>query len=233
MNWQDIKVSSDNTHFLFSGQKVFTSSFLEVLKFHEPGSAPVRDNSGWYHIDVEGKQLYPNRYTRTFGFYCNRAAVVQGGNWFHLTDRGERAYKQMYSWIGNYQEDICTVRESDNYYVHIDSDGSRLYPQNYIYSGDFKDGVACVKTDDGLYRHIDPTGKLINGKTFLDLGIFHKNFAIAKDEKGWHHINKSGQELYQHRYAMIEPFYNGCALVTRFDMQKIIINEQGQKIITV
>jgi hypothetical protein len=80
MNWQDIKVSADNTHFLFSGKEIFDRQFIEVLKFHSPGLAPVQDESGSYHIDSNGRQLYAERFSRTFGFYCNRAAVVQDNN---------------------------------------------------------------------------------------------------------------------------------------------------------
>ena len=32
MNWQDIKVSADNTHFLFEGKQIFEKNFIEVLK---------------------------------------------------------------------------------------------------------------------------------------------------------------------------------------------------------
>ncbi|MBK6330994.1 MAG: WG repeat-containing protein [Bacteroidetes bacterium] len=67
----------------------------------------------------------------------------------------------------------------------------------------------------------------------IDLGIFHKNFATAKDKEGWHHIDKEGKEIYKVRYASIEPFYNGFALVTQFDNQKVIINEKGKPILKV
>lgn len=233
MNWQDIKVSLDNTHFLFEGKQIFSKLFIEVLKFHSPGLAPVKDESGSYHIDSLGNQLYSDRFTRTFGFYCNRAAVVQENNWFHLTDKGERAYTNTYHWTGNYQENLCTVRDSDNNYFHIDLDGNRIYTDNYIYCGDFKDGVACVKSANGLFRHINNKGNFLNDKSFLDLGIFHKNFATAMDKNGWFHIDKKGNEIYRHRFMTVEPFYNGFALVTQFDKSKIIIDEQGHKIITV
>ena len=76
-------------------------------------------------------------------------------------------------------------------------------------------------------------GNYINDIEFLDLGIFHKNYATAMDKEGWHHINKQGRAIYKERYAVVEPFYNGFALVTQFDGQKIIIDELGLKIVRV
>jgi hypothetical protein len=233
MNWQDLKVSADNTHFLYNGKPLFGKTFMEVLKFHSPGLAPVKDNSGAYHIDVNGNELYPNRYSRTFGYYCNRAAVVDNNHWFHINEKGERVYSSNYAWTGNFQENICTVRNNDNQYFHIDLNGNKIYPEVYLYAGDYKDGIACVKCHDGFFRHIDSKGKFINEKSFLDLGVFHKNFATAKDEKGWFHIDKQGNEIYKSRYLTVEPFYNGFALVTSFDNEKIIIDERGMKILTV
>ena len=68
-------------------------------------------------------------------------------------------------------------------------------------------------------------------KEFLDLGIFHKNFATAKDKLGWLHIDKAGNQLYNERYLMIEPFYNGFSLVETFENKKQIIAENGIKTI--
>lgn len=228
MNWQEIKVSADNTYFLFDGKQIFGKSFLEVLKFHSPGLAPVKDNSGAYHIDTSGNELYSNRYSRTFGFYCNRASVIDDNSWYHINEKGDKVYSVSYLWTGNYQENICTVRNNSNQYFHIDLHGNRIYEQNYVYAGDYKDGIACVKSQDGFYRHIDNKGKFINDKSFLDLGIFHKNIATAKDKNGWFHIDRQGNELYNERYLTVEPFYNGFALVTEFDNKKIIIDENGK-----
>lgn len=233
MNWQDIQVSADNTHFLFDGKQIFGKQFIEVLKFHLPGLAPVKDESGSFHIDSLGNQLYSDRFTRTFGFYCNRATAVKNESWLHLTDKGERAYSISFSWTGNFQENLCTVRDSDNNYFHINLNGNRIYKDNFLYTGDYKDGIACVKTASSFYKHIDTKGNFINDKVFLDLGVFHKNFATAKDKDGWFHIGKYGNEIYRQRYQTIEPFYNGFALVTQFDNNKIIVDECGNKIISI
>jgi hypothetical protein len=233
MNWKDIKVSADNTQFLLNGEPIFNKKFIEVLKFHEPGLAPVLDENGAYHIDSNGIPLYEERYERTFGFYCSRAAVINDNSWFHIIENGKRANNESFAWTGNYQENLCTVRDFENHYFHIDLDGNRVYSESYLYAGDFKDGFACVKKSNGFYIHIDSKGQKLHEKEFLDLGIFHKNFATAKDENGWHHIDKQGKELYSERYAAIEPFYNGFALVTCFDSSKIVIDENGDKVIVV
>ena len=74
---------------------------------------------------------------------------------------------------------------------------------------------------------------MLNGKKFLDLGVYHKGFATAKDEKGWFHIDKSGNPVYAERYLIVEPFYNGFALVTDFLGNKMIINEKGEKVLCI
>jgi hypothetical protein len=233
MNWQKISTSPDNKSFQVNGVNVFNKNFIEVLKFHAPGLAPVLDESGSYHIDVFGNELYTKRYNRTFGFYCNRAAVVENDQWFHINDKGIRAYSENFMWVGNFQENFCTVRDKDNSYYHINLEGNRIYSKSYVYAGDFKDGIACVKEQKGFYYHIDQSGKPINDKAFLDLGVFHKGFATARDSNGWFHIDKLGNELYGERYLYIEPFYNGYALVTGFDWKKMVIDETGAMILEV
>ncbi|MBK9457492.1 MAG: methyltransferase [Bacteroidetes bacterium] len=231
MDWQNIKVSADSTHFLFEGKQVFGKEFLEVLKFHSPGLAPVIDITGAYHIDTSGGAIYSERYTKTFGYYCNRAAVMLNEKWFHINELGKPVYNNTFLWSGNYQENICSVRGANNQYFHIDLDGDKIYSETFTYAGDYKDGIACVKTANGFYKHIDTKGNYLNNIEFLDLGVFHKNFATARDITGWHHIDKRGRQLYKERYASVEPFYNGFAVVTLFDNTKIIINEIGKIIV--
>ncbi len=231
MNYTEIKLSKDQTHFLFEGNPVFDKVFIEALKFHSPGIAPVLDNSGAYHIDSEGNELYKDRYSRTFGYYCNRAAVFIGNQWFHIDEKGKKVYDQKFAWTGNFQENLCSVRDFENKYFHIDLNGNSIYDEKFMYVGDFKDGFACVKKSNGRFIHIDSNGKLLNSKEFIDLGVFHKGFATAKDENGWFHIDKKGLERYSERYLLVEPFYNGFAVVTKFDNSKLIINEYGNVIL--
>ena len=51
-------------------------TFKNRLKFHAPGLAPVEDETGWYHIDTNENAIYPERYSRAFGYYDGLAAVT-------------------------------------------------------------------------------------------------------------------------------------------------------------
>jgi hypothetical protein len=233
MNYKEIKLSDCGTFFTKNGQKLFDKTFKEVLKFHAEGLAPVCDETGWYHINLQGEAIYKERYDRVFGYYFKKASVIKENKWFHIDTQGKRVYKNDFAWCGNYQENLCTVRDFDNNYYHIDKYGHKIYSEKYRYAGDFKDGFAVVKLENGLCKHIDKLGKDLNGKLFVDLGVFHKSYATAKDEKGWFHIDKNGNSLYNERYLLIEPFYNGFALVETFKNKKLIINETGKKIIEI
>jgi hypothetical protein len=90
-----------------------------------------------------------------------------------------------------------------------------------------------VKQSNGFFKHIDTNGTPINNKEFLDLGVFHKNFATAKDNGSWFHINKQGNENYKERYLAVEPFYNSFALVETLESKKLIINENGKKVLEI
>ena len=57
--WRDYRVSDDATHHTVAGRPAYPARFAEVLKFHEPGLAPVIDDAGAYHILPDGCPAYP------------------------------------------------------------------------------------------------------------------------------------------------------------------------------
>jgi len=233
LQFDEIKVSPSQDYFLYNDQMLFGRKYKQVLKFHKEGLAAVADETGWYHIALDGKPIYEKKYTRTFGYYYGRAAVNDNGQWFHIDIGGQEVYQERYAWCGNFQEKKCTVRDIDNLYFHIDHYGKPLYLERYRYAGDFKDGAACVCLADGFWQHIDSGGRPVHAGKFLDLGIFHKSLATARDDKGWMHIDRRGQPVYQARFRMVEPFYNGQAFVEMGDGSKAVIRENGQVVIKI
>ena len=223
-----ITISKDETHHLYSGIPLYKRIFTSVMSFHPPGIAAVRDGNEAYHIDFEGKPLYQERFIKSFGFYAGIAAVVDESGWFHIDIKGKSQYTKTFDWVGNFQEELCPVRDKNGNYFHIKKDGSSLYNEKYKYAGDFKYGIAVVYDHNGYAQHIDKSGDLLHQKRFNELGVFHKGFATAKDNHGGFHVDKKGEQLYEARYRWVEPFYNGYAFVCKKNGEKLIIDEQGQ-----
>ncbi len=229
--WQDLTIAPEQTHHLKNGHPAYKARFVQVLKFHPPGLAPVQDVSGAYHIRPTGRAAYEERYTRTFGFYEGRAAVQANDGWFHILANGQPLYSGRYAWCGNFQGGCCTVRHPGGLYFHLRPNGEVAYTQRYRYAGDYRDGVAVVQREDGLHTHINTEGLQVHGRWFLDLDVFHKGFARARDDNGWHHIDINGQSIYSNRFAAIESFYNGHARVENFDGSLLVINETGETVV--
>lgn len=231
IDWRQCVVSPDGTHHVREGRPAYDRRFDEVLKFHAPGLAPVVDDSGAYHIHPDGNSAYVERHNRTFGFYEGTAAVDSAHGWHHIRPDGTPLYPQRYQWCGNFQEGRCPVRDVDGSYFHIRADGAPAYQERYRYAGDFRDGHAVVQNDAGEHTHIDPEGVFLHGRWFHDLDVFHKGFARAADSSGWHHVDMAGQPLYNHRFKLVEPFYNGQARVEGHDGSLCVIDEQGHEIV--
>ncbi len=232
VDWRNTVVALDGTHHLIDGVALYATRFLEVLKFHAPGLAPVQDASGAFHVTVDGRAAYKRRYRRAFGFYDGLAAVDAGtASWHHIGPDGEPAYATRWAWCGNFQEGRCAVRDDAGRYLHVDMYGKPVSAARWRYAGDYRDGVAVVQRDDGTSSHVDAAGAIIHGRWFLDLDVFHKSFARARDALGWTHINASAEALYDRRFAAVEPFYNGQARVERFDGGLEVIDERGARVV--
>ena len=231
MDWRNYVVSVDGTHHVHAGLPAYDAQFHEVLKFHAPGLAPVRDASGAYHITPEGLPAYRERYLRTFGFYEGKSAVSGGDGWYHILPDGGPLQEARFGWCGNYQDGRCTVRDGTGSYFHLTADGAPAYPERYRYAGDFRDGVAVVQRADGRHSHIDTNGNLLHGRWFLDLDVYHKGHARARDSGGWCHVDMAGEPLYHRRFGAVEPFYNGQARVEGFDGALSVMDESGRTVL--
>ncbi len=233
MDLSRICVSPEETHHLLDDNPLYSNRYNWVLKYRPPGLAAARDESGAFHIDLNGVPTYENRFLRTFSFYYGLATVVTREGWGHINPSGELVYVERYAWTGNFQDRFCTVRDKDGLYFHICSNGKPAYPERYRYAGDYRNGIAVVQCNDGYTIHIDKKGKPINDHRFLDLDVFHKGYARARAFQGWFHVDKNGNPAYEKRFKMVEPFYNGFARVIEFSGRIGIIDETGNWIHTV
>ncbi|MBX3363924.1 MAG: hypothetical protein KF866_04090 [Phycisphaeraceae bacterium] len=231
MSWRRAIIADDGTHHLVEGRPLYAARFRAVQKFHEPGLAPVVDDSGAYHIDVTGASAYSARFRQVWGFYEGRAAVESDSGWLHILADGAPLTEHRYAWCGNFQGGRCAVRFSGGLYGHIKADGSLAYEHRHLYAGDFRDGIAVVRyADDGLCGHINESGHPVHVCRYLDLDVFHKGYASARDERGWFHIRLDGMPAYERRFAAVEPFYNGQALAESLQGDRLVVSQRGETV---
>lgn len=231
MSWRRSIVSGCGTHHCLDREALYRERFDEVLEFHEPGLAPVQRGGRSWHIGPDGSAAYEPRFRRTFGFYEGRAAVEGEEGWHHIDPRGQALYDTRYGWCGNHQGGRCTVRELDGRYLHLDETGGPAYGERWRYAGDFRKGIAVVQGDDGRSTHIDRGGGLLHGRWFVDLDVFHKGLARGRDGRGWTHVRLDGRPVYERRFAMVEPFYNGQARVETDDGGLEVIDVTGATLV--
>lgn len=231
MSWREATVAREGTHHEFRGEPLYAERFHEVLKFHEPGLAPVRLEERAWHIRPDGSAAYGRRFARTFGFYQGVAAVAAADGWHHVRPDGTDLYPARYSWCGNFQDQRCTVRDANGEYLHLGTDGEPVCLRRWRYAGDYRDGAAVVQGDDGRSTHVDPEGNGLHGQWFLDLDVYHKALARGRDAAGWMHVDAGGRPVYERRFAAVEPFYNGQARVERFDGAFEVIDVTGATIV--
>lgn len=228
------RIIAAQTHHTYPDkQPLYEFRFDNVLAYHDVNGrliAPVSKSGLAWHIDINGNEIYKHRFQKTFGFYCEYAAVKVDDEWFHINIDGIPIYKERYSFAGNFQEDISVVCDQNSSYFHINNQGIPLYNDRWQYCGDFREDIAVVQAQTGLSTHLDKHGEIIHQNWFCDLDVFHKGYARAKDSKGWHHINMLGQQIYPQRYYSIEPFYNGFSRCETYDGCLLIIDEDGNTV---
>jgi hypothetical protein len=230
-SWHETTVAPAGTHHLHRGLPFYEPRFLEVLSFHAPGIATVRDSRGAFHIGIDGVPLYSHRFRRTFGFYEGRATVMAEDGAYPIDESGRAVSAERFAWCGNFQSGRCPARDFDGCYFHLTREGLAAYPERWRYAGDFREGAAVVQTDSGMHHHIDAEGKPRGAGEYLDLDVFHKGFARARDAYGWFHLRRDGTPAYRRRFAAIEPFYNGQARCESHDGALVVIDEEGRDIL--
>ncbi len=229
--WQATTVAPERTHHLIGSRALYTPRFEEVLSFHDPGLAAVRDGSGAYHVDMRGEPTYARRFRRTFGYYQGRATVEDASGAYHIDECGADVSPARRAWCGNFQGGLCAVRDLDGSYLHLRLDGEPAYSVRWRYAGDFREHAAVVQDDAGLLLHIDEAGRQFGSERFIDLDVFHKGFARARDRDGWFHLRRDGTPAYARRFAVIEPFYNGQARCELFGGAPVVIDERGRDVL--
>lgn len=197
-----------------------------IQSYHEPeGLAAIRVGNECYHVNREMRAAYPQRYSRTFGFYDGIACVHDERGAHHIDPTGKSIHEQRFHWSGNFQDGACAVCDNSGFY-HVDSTGKPLYMERFSYVGDYRHDVAVAHLH-GKAFHIRKDGSRVHDKSFDFAEPFHKGYAVVKDADGWFHVDEQGEPIHALRLQRAEPFYNQVAFCTDTKNRKIRLYENG------
>ncbi len=222
-----IRISTDSTCHVEDHKAIYGKRFINVMNYHE-GIAAVRDESGAYHIDIEGNPIYEKRFVRTFGFYEGLAAVVDGSGAYHIDAAGNPAYIERFLWAGNFQEGRCPVRTKDGSYSSIDRSGiPHLTGAGYI--GDYSEGKVIVRGPKGC-TYADTESLPGNPVWYTDCTNYCNGLAYVSEGAGFRPADKCDDTAERQYFSRIVRFDK--ERLTAVDYEDYLV-DMGRKVVRI
>jgi len=117
-----------------------------------------------------------------------------------------------YDFARSFAEGLAPVRKN-NHWGFIDKSGKLVIGYRFEDAQPFSNGLARVK-QNGSYGYIDQHCKLIIPPWFQYAEEFSDGLApVGNDDDGYWYIDKTGRDVFPHRYAVASPFFKGLAHV--------------------
>ncbi len=187
-----IGIDRHRTAYLESSKNRFGRSFLEVFPFSENKGA-VRDRSGGYYINLDGKPCFKEKYLRAYPFKDGLAAVCDDLGMFHIDSEGKPLYSRRFAWVSEFHEGFCVVRYRNGKWTFIDHNFTP-WETDYRYCTDFSNGYAAVLDDSGFY-HIDSSGTPLYEERYDLCRRFDHGLAPVMKGGHWHLIDRNGKRF--------------------------------------
>lgn len=201
-------------------------SWYHILPNGEPAYSPTTascPSAGT--TSSPGSSTFQPRWSWCGNFQHGRCPVrlAGSGHYTHIDASGMPRTGGPYAYAGDFREGFAVVQLlEDGLCRHVDREGRLLQCEafggpSYISIGS---GKAGAQTSNRAAQQLS----LSRLPGFLDLDVFHKGFARARDKGGWFFLRRDGSDACRgQRFAEIEPFYNGQALVRTLEGQRRII----------
>lgn len=179
-------------HISPSGRPAYARRFERTFGYYQQRAA-VCDETGWFHIDVNGAALYNHRFAWCGNFQQSLCAVRDlTDNYFHIKLDGELAYEQKWKYAGDYRDANAVVQGVAGFSTHIDSFGNETHGVWFIDLDVFHKGFARARDAEG-WTHIDKTGKAIYRRRFALIEPFYNGQArVERFDGGIEIIDEMG-----------------------------------------
>ena len=178
--WKDIIVSPCETFHLLNEKPLYSQRYTHVMKFHEPGLAPVKSEVHAFHIDVEGRPAYFNRYFQEHN--CPVKDKITD-LYFHINRDGQKIYQKQYRYVGDFKDGSAVVCNELGLHTHIDPQGNPLHNCWFRDLDVYHKGYARAQDEQGWF-HINKQGIPIYKSRYQQVEPFYNGLARVKTFEG-------------------------------------------------
>lgn len=232
-----------------AGVMKIAPQFVMTRAFSE-GLAAVKVGNAWGFIDPTGRIVIAPRFEDAGSSYTEKGAFSEGlapvklnGKWGCIDKAGMAVVKPQFDEADSFLHGIARVRvkvsDQSGKVGYINKSGkfvSQLLNEDAMmhggaYPGQFSNGFTLV-LNDGKWGYVNSEGEIV-AAGFDAAKEFSENLAAIKAGDKWGYVDSSGKVVIQPRFAAVDKFSEGLALVTEADDTVGYIDQSGKLIITV
>jgi len=236
-----------------SGALVIPVQFTNTTFFSE-GIAGVEINGKWGFINTSGKIVVQPVYDKIGHFSQGLAVVAKNGLYGYINLKGEEVIKLQYVNAKAFENGFAQVWEkytSKKYNKNsigriINLKGEMVTDARYDIDDTFSNGLFSFWLPEGelLLGLMNTKGQMITPPIYKEISSFNNGLArvmVYKEDNNFKefypnygYINTNGKELVKVGLAKATEFYEGMAVVARFDnkddgeLDHALINSKGE-----
>ena len=181
-------------------------------------------------LNANGEIITPAQYRdlyKVVGADLIRCAL---NNKFALLDfAGNKITPLKYDWIGDFCENVATVKYNDRWGL-VDKTGIEVLPCKYLEIMGFHEGLARVKYFYGQHGFVDKNGNEVIPCIYQDAFYCEDALIRVKLNDKWGLIDKTGKQITPCKYAWISYFDEGLAKAQINDYYYVFIDKQGNEL---
>jgi hypothetical protein len=195
-----------------SGKTVIKlSDGVEAIQKVSEDYVPIRKNSRWGFVDMDGKLRISNRYDDIKPFSEQLAAYSLRGNWGFLDTNEKLVIQPFYDEVFPFKNGLAIVNINGLFGV-IDYSGKEIVKAAYKSIRRTQSNLFVVEDQSGLYGLADENGRFIIRPSLMEINPLRKTIVRYGDQYGL--LNDDGSQLYPANYDAIKIYDDFIGLKT-------------------
>lgn len=176
------------------------------------GRARINYGGLWGYLDETGQVVVEPTFDLARRYSEGMAAVQIGGSWGYLDMSGEVVIPIKLQYARSFSDSMALV-QVDSLLGFIDRKGDLVLDAVYTDAGDFREGAARVTEDGELWGLITKDKTLMGGRWFEDVHAPSQGRFAYQWGGRWGFMDTTGQVVVEPRYAYIQDYTEGRAVV--------------------